>query len=103
MFENSSAGRKIKTHVPSGNLKGISLLTIGAGLFLRKLMTVLLSEAFIVYSESNLPLISHFLCNIVICRLFGLGREMGTEGTEGMLSGEVCLMQTIDEEHEADQ
>jgi hypothetical protein len=35
--------------------------------------------------------------------LFGLGGEMGTEGPEILLSGSACLMETINEECEADQ
>jgi hypothetical protein len=50
-------------------------------------MTVSLSEAFIVSSESRLRLISRFLFDGVICQLFGLGSETGTEGSEMMLSG----------------
>jgi hypothetical protein len=66
-------------------------------------MMVLRSEAFVVCSGSSLPLISSPLCKGVTCRLFGLGSEMGTEGPEMMLSGAICLMETIDAESEADQ
>jgi hypothetical protein len=66
-------------------------------------MTVSLSEAFIVSSEPRLRLISRFLRDGVICQLFGLGSETGTEGSEMMLSGAVRLMETMDEESEADQ
>jgi hypothetical protein len=40
-------------------------------------MTVSLFEAFIVSSEPNLRQISRLLGDEVICRLFGLGGEMG--------------------------
>jgi hypothetical protein len=43
-----------------------------------KLITVSLSEAFIVSSESSMRLISCFLRDRVIHRFFGLAGEMGT-------------------------
>jgi hypothetical protein len=66
-------------------------------------MTVSLSEAFTVSSESILRLISCLLGDGVICRLFGLGGEMGTEGPEMKLCGATSLMETIDDEPEADR
>jgi hypothetical protein len=38
-----------------------------------------------------------------ICRLLGLGGEMGTEGPEMMSPGAVCLMETKDDESDADR
>jgi hypothetical protein len=67
-----------------------------------KLITVWLSEAFIVSCEWNLALISRALPDGVICRLFELSGEMGTGGPEMMLSEAARLMETIDDESEAD-
>jgi hypothetical protein len=38
----------------------------------------------------------------VICQLFGLGGEMGTEESDMNLFGAVCWIETIDEESEVD-
>jgi hypothetical protein len=71
--------------------------------YCNKLMMVSLFETFVVSSKSSLRLISGLRCDGVICRLFGLGSETGTEGPGMMLSGGVCLMETIEEESEADR
>jgi hypothetical protein len=66
-------------------------------------MTISLCECFIVPSESSLRLISRLLYDEMIYRLFGLGGDTGTEGPEMMLSGAARLMETTDEESEADR
>jgi hypothetical protein len=66
-------------------------------------MMISLSGAFIVSSESSLPLISCLLRDGAVCRLFGLGGEMGTVGAEMKLSGATCLMERIDQESEVDR
>jgi hypothetical protein len=66
-------------------------------------MTVSLPEAFFVSSESSLRLISCLLRDGVICQLFGLGGETVIDGPEMKLSGAPCLMETINEESEADR
>jgi hypothetical protein len=65
-------------------------------------MKISLFKAFIVFSESNLQLISCFLRDGAIYRLFGLNSAIGTEEPEMKLYGATCLMETIDEESEAD-
>jgi hypothetical protein len=72
-------------------------------LYWDKLMTVSLSEVFIMSSMSSLRLISCLLREWVICRLFELGGEMGAEWPEMKLSETARLMETIDEESEADR
>jgi hypothetical protein len=67
------------------------------------LIPVSASEAFIVYYESSLLLISRLPRDKVIYRLFGLGGETGTQWREMMLSGAAGLMETTDEESEADR
>jgi hypothetical protein len=71
--------------------------------YCNKLMRVSLSETFVVSSESALRLISRLLRDVAVCRLFGLGSEVETEGLEMMLSIAAHLMETIDEESEANR
>jgi hypothetical protein len=66
-------------------------------------MMISLFEPFISSPESSLRLMSCLLRDEMICRLFGLGGEMGTEGLEMRLSIAACLMETIDEGFEADR
>jgi hypothetical protein len=66
-------------------------------------MRVSLSEAFILFSESSLPLVSCILRGGVTFKLFGYGGEMRTQGPEIMLSGAASLKEMIDNEPEADR
>jgi hypothetical protein len=50
----------------------------------------------------SLRLISCFLSDRVIYRLFGLWGEIGTDGPEKMLSAAAHLMKTIDDKSEVD-
>jgi hypothetical protein len=60
-------------------------------------------EPFIVFSERSFRQLSCLLRDEVICRLSGLAGEMGTAGPKMKLFKAAFLVETTDQEREADR